>query len=612
MYKLKCIGCGKEYDEKETCTVCLSCRNPLDIVYDYDKRLEKLDVRTLKTAEICASKYMSFYPIKDYRKLVTLNEGGTPLYDALRINRKVNADGSGERGKNGTGSTRLFLKYEGANPTGAFKDRGSMMELSKAAELGAKAVCCASTGNMAASVSAYASRAGIPCYVAVPDTAPSGKLVQILSYGANLLKVRGTYNDAARLVEALSNKLGFVLTGDYAFRVEGQKSLAYELAEQLNFKAPDYVIAPMGCGTNIWAIWKGFREFRQFGLIDKLPRMVGVQAASCAPIVKAFNDGREVMPIAKPYTIAGAINIGDPLDGRKALAALRESKGYAFEIEDDAMLEAQQMIARQESVFTEPSGAASVAAYQKLLDRINGSGEEATVVCVLTGAGLKDIGCVAPLFAPPTIEPNLEEAERYITKNLFNLKSPISRSVRETKLPVLKTTGDVAKLVKEKYGIVLEQRELQYALGMVADFARKGKPATVDDLKAIVEESMGAMQKNVLEVIDFEVRNFAHRESESRVKVRFNGKEHVVEGRGDGPVDAAINAIRKIVKDGFTLIDYNVGISSGGTDATVGVTITLSDGNGNRVVGRGASPDIVSASVKAFENAFNVLFYKKG
>ena len=599
MYVLKCIGCGKEYGEKETYTTCPACKNPLDVTYDYDSRQQKLDVRTLRSAEIKASKYMSFYPVNDYSKLVTLNEGGTTLYNALRITKKVNGD-------NGTaGGARLFLKNEGANPTGAFKDRGSMMELTKAREMGASAVCCASTGNMAASVSAYASHAGLPCYVVVPDTTPTGKLVQILSYGANLLKVRGTYNDAVGLVEGLSRKFGFTLTGDYAFRTEGQKSLAFEIIEQLDFEVPDYVVVPMGCGTNIWAIWKGFKEFQRFGLINELPKMIGVQAATCAPIAKAFNSQGEINPIAKPYTIAGAINIGDPLDGKKALMALRESKGLAIEIEDDEMLEAQQLIAKQESIFTEPSGASTVAAYQKLKDRLDG-----TVVCVLTGTGLKDIASVVPLFAPPTVEPSVEEAEKYITKKLFNLKSPIGMGAREKRLPETKTLAELDMFIKGQYDLCLEKAQLEHAFKMLDEFRKKGKHATVDDLKAIVEEALSLAPKKALEVLDFEVTNYAHKESVSKVVLKFGGKEHRVSGNGDGPVDATINAIRKVVKDGFALVDYDVGLSSGGTEATVGVTITLVDGKGNRAVGKGASPDIVSASVKSFENAFNVLYFK--
>ncbi|MFH1188176.1 MAG: pyridoxal-phosphate dependent enzyme, partial [bacterium] len=251
-YILKCVKCGAEFNENETATSCLKCGEALDVKYDLDYIKRRLNFYALKNSPLSALKYLAFYPILDFKGIVTLNEGGTPLHKAKNIGKKL-------------GLNKLFIKVEGANPTGVFKDRGSLVELTKAKELNAKAVCCASTGNMAASVSAYAAAAGLPCYVLIPEGTPVGKLAQTLSYGARVIQVRGTYADCVRLCAEMAKKYNFYLAGDYVFRAEGQKSMAYEIIEQNFWKAPDFVIVPIGCGTNIAGIWKGFKEFYQLG-----------------------------------------------------------------------------------------------------------------------------------------------------------------------------------------------------------------------------------------------------------------------------------------------------------------------------------------------------------
>ena len=310
LYKLICVDCKKEWKEEETSSNCMDCGGALDVVYDYDKITEKLNMHLIKTAPISSLKYLNFYPIEDMSKIVSLNEGNTPLYECKTLGKML-------------GLNHLYIKYEGANPTGAFKDRGTMVEITKALELGKKAVCCASTGNMAASVSAFASKAGLPCYVIVPEGTPIGKLAQTLSYGAKLIQIRGTYADAVRLTINLSQKHDFYLCGDYAFRAEGQKSQAYEIAEQLNWTAPDKLIIPIGCGTNSSAIWKGFTEYKKFGFIDSLPQMIGVQASGANPVVCAYEKQTMNYEIQdKPATVASAICVGEPLDGKKILKAI--------------------------------------------------------------------------------------------------------------------------------------------------------------------------------------------------------------------------------------------------------------------------------------------------
>ena len=223
-YELRCISCGRLVREKESSTRCPDCRHPLDVRYDYAYIRSRLNRYSLRTSPVKALKYLDFYPLLDLDLVVSMNEGGTPLYRCTRLAER-------------TGIRDLYIKNEGANPTGVFKDRGSLVELTKAKELGAKAVCVASTGNMAASVAAYASVAGLTCYVLVPEGTAIGKLAQALSYGARLMQVRGTYSDAARLTEEMSERHGFYLAGDYAFRVEGQKSQAFEIIEQTRLAA---------------------------------------------------------------------------------------------------------------------------------------------------------------------------------------------------------------------------------------------------------------------------------------------------------------------------------------------------------------------------------------
>ncbi len=599
LYKLKCMLCGKTHEEKESYTRCLKCGGPLDVSYDYDEMEKRINFSMLKSAPLKASKYLSFMPIMDFGNVVTLDEGGTPLYRCRNLKRNLGAGFS------------LYAKNEGMNPTGAFKDRGTMVEMTKGSEMDAKAVCCASTGNMASSVSAYASVRKTPCYVLVPDGTPIGKLAQTLSYGARVLQIKGNYDDASRLTEEMSKKHGFMLMGDYAFRVEGQKSGAFEICEQMGWRAPDYVIVPMGVGTNISAIWKGFKEFKRFGLIEKLPRMVGVQAKGCPPIVDAHRKKRKISPVENPDTIASAIMVGSPIDGVKALRALEESRGMAISVSDDDMLEAQQVLAKSESIFAEPSSAASVAAVMKLKSKLKGE-----VVFVLTGNGLKDpASAIKGLSHPPSVEPKYEEVEKFIEQKLYNLKSPVrGKDKSEIVFRKKPKEEELRKVVKKSFDITLGKDSLERVNQEVDMFIEKGKKVSVGDLKFIIEETLGRVKQEnrVLVVHDFRVESSAHEKPESKVEITFKGKEYTETGTGDGPVDATINAIRKALRGfDFSLTDYHVTINTGGTEAVVNVTMTLVDERKNKVVAKGTSPDIVVASVKAFEAGYNILCMRR-
>jgi len=604
-YELYCIVCGKTCAEFESSTRCPSCGKPLAVRYDYAHIRARLNRYSLKTSPIKALKYLDFYPILNLDLVVSLDEGGTPLYRCHRLAQ-------------GLGLKHLYIKNEGSNPTGVFKDRGTLVEITKAKEQGAKAICVASTGNMAGSVAAYASIAGLPCYVAVPEGTPIGKMSQALSYGARVLQVRGTYNDAASLAEQMSRRYGFYLAGDYAFRVEGQKSQAFEIIEQLEWQAPAAVIVPMGCGTNIAALWKGFKEFYEMGLVSSLPRMIGVQPIGCDPIVDAFNQGRdEIRPVQKPETVASALMAGDPLDGLKALAALRESGGCALSLTDGEILQAQQQIARQESIFVEPSGAIPVGALPPLLATGRVRPDE-LVVCLATGNGLKDPkAALRVLPSPATIDPSMQEVEKFLKLRLYEIRAAAAKDGDKNLFEHLPSLAEVTSRVRLELGVKLTAEYAGKVRSLIEEFVRKGKPVTKADLQYIVETTLKGLSGHepVLTVEDFKVSTSLHGQAEASVWVLFDAERVEASSVGVGPVDAVINALKQAALTRgrlfFELIDYNVEINAPGTDASVETTIVMKDAEGNRVVATGTSPDIIVASVNAFVDGYNLLWARQ-
>ncbi len=604
-YELRCISCGKKVRETESSTRCPDCRRPLAVQYDYDYIRSRLNRYSLRNSPIKALKYLDFYPLLNLDLVVSMNEGGTPLYRCTRLAERL-------------GLRYLYIKNEGANPTGVFKDRGSLVELTKAKEQGAQAVCVASTGNMAASVAAYASVAGIPCYVLVPEGTPIGKLAQALSYGARLLQVRGTYNDAARLTEGMSERHGFYLAGDYAFRVEGQKSQAFEIIEQLDWRSPAAVIVPVGCGTNIAALWKGFKEFYELGLIDRLPRMIGVQADGCAPIVSAFQHGADqVVPVEKPYTVCSAVAAGDPVDGAKALAALRESGGCAVVLTDTEILESQQQLAHLESVFVEPAGAIPIATLPTLLmsGRIRPDEE---IVCLATGNGLKDPrAALRVLPSPATIEPTMAEVDKFLRLRLYEIRAAGARDGKRSLFAQIPSQRQVVETVRQELGVKLTLEIAQRVTALVTDFVKKGKSTTKGDLQYIVENVLKALseQAPILQVEDFRVTTSLKGQAEAKVWIVFDGERVQAEAAGVGPVDAVVGALKRAAEGRgklfVELVDFQVEINSPGTDASVETTITMRDGKNTRVVATGTSPDVIVASVNAFVEGYNALWARQ-
>ncbi|MBI4686948.1 MAG: threonine synthase [Nitrospirae bacterium] len=315
--------------------------------------------------------YREFLPVTDKTPVVTLHEGNTPLIKSENLTKLLPV------------GLHLFFKYEGLNPTGSFKDRGMTLAISKAKEEDAKAVICASTGNTSASASAYSARAGISSIVLIPEgKIAMGKLAQAMIHGAMVIQLDGNFDDALKMVREVAEKYPIILVNSLnPFRIEGQKTAAFEVCDQLG-KAPDYHSLPVGNAGNITAYWKGYNEYHKAGRVNSLPKMIGFQAAGAAPIVLGH-------PVKKPETVATAIRIGNPASWKGAAAARDESGGKIDAVTDEEILEAYKLIAAREGVFCEPASAASVAGVIKLSKEGYFKGGE-TVVCTLTGNGLKD------------------------------------------------------------------------------------------------------------------------------------------------------------------------------------------------------------------------------
>jgi threonine synthase len=376
----KCINCGSEYSIDEIAYFCKKCGDILEIKYDQGELAEALRDPEWRTAPLSVWRYRHFMPISDAAKIVSLNEGGTGFHLCERLAKHL-------------GLRELYVKNEGENPTGSFKDRGMTVGVTKAVELGVKSVICASTGNTSASLAAFAAKAGLQCAVLIPSGKIAyGKLAQAMIYGAKVIQVRGNFDQALDAVLKLSEKHRsiYLLNSINPFRIEGQKSLGYEICDQLNQEAPDRIIVPVGNAGNISAIWKGFSEFHELGIIKALPKMTGIQAAGSAPIAKAIKEGSDtIVPVSAPETVATAIRIGAPVSWKKALNAIRDSHGTAETVTDEEILSAQKMLARVEGLFVEPASASSIAGLVKLVE--NGTiDRDERIVCVTTGHGLKD------------------------------------------------------------------------------------------------------------------------------------------------------------------------------------------------------------------------------
>ncbi len=338
------------------------------------------DLRMTEQPQGVLARYADRLPLTPATPRFTLGEGSTPLVRSRRLVERI-------------GCERLYFKLEGCNPSGSFKDRGMVVAVAKAAEAGAKAIMCASTGNTSASAAAYAAYLGLTCYVAIPaGKIAMGKLAQAVAYGSTILAIEGNFDDALRLVRELTAKHEIALVNSVnPHRLEGQKTAAFEIVDALG-DAPDALCIPVGNAGNISAYWKGFCEYAEAGLAAKHPRMLGFQAAGAAPLVSG-------QPVAVPKTVASAIEIGRPASWQLATRARDESLGSINAVSDDEILAAQRLLASEEGVFGEPASAAPVAGLLRLVSEGQSFAGQ-TLVCVVTGNGLKDLDAalrIAPL-----------------------------------------------------------------------------------------------------------------------------------------------------------------------------------------------------------------------
>ncbi len=406
---LKCSRCGKVYylDQKP-----IVCENKdlgrLDIYYDYEKVKEVFSKHILKGRRFYMWRYRELMPVREDKNIVTLGEGGTPLIRAKRLAEELKV-------KN------LYLKDETRNPTGSFKDRGMSVAVSMAVEFGYKVTVTASSGNAAAALAAYSAKAGLETYAFVIEEAGYGKVAQLLFYGAKVFRVKGLGKEdpTVKMMKLTYEKYGWYPSPSFGpfnpYQIEGPKTISYEVVEQLNWNIPDWVMVPVGAAALLTSVWKGFRDFKELGFIDNLPRLAAIQSTGNPPFVRAWKEKAEpfkIKPWPKPETIATGLEDPYPWDHDGGLKALQETKGVAEEVSDELILKAMKMLAKYEGIFAEPSGVASLAGYMKLLEEgIIDRGD--TVVVLITGHGLKDPDIVKKVSGDaPKIEPKLEDFER--------------------------------------------------------------------------------------------------------------------------------------------------------------------------------------------------------
>ena len=404
----KCVKCGKIYEATPNLTNC-SCGGILDIVYDYDY------IKTVLTKEKLAARrdnsmwrYRELLPVEESTENTPLRVGWSPLYRADALAGQL-------------GIARLYVKDDGINPTASLKDRASAMAVAKALEAGARVIACSSTGNAASSLAGNAAAAGLKTYIFVPSRAPKGKVAQLMTFGATVISVQGSYEETFELSKAAIEKWGWYNRNAAInpYLSEGKKTVALEIMEQLNWEAPDYIAISVGDGCTIAGLWKGLKDLYAIGFIDRLPRLISAQAAGCCPLNRAIEMDTPWEPMEE-NTLADSIAVGVPRNADKALMAIRESDGLVVNVSDQEIMAAQKLLGRTCGVFGEPAGVTGAAGVKKLCEA-GVIGEDDTVVSVVTGNGLKDVAnaiksCGEPISIPSDMDRLLAAfAERHIT-----------------------------------------------------------------------------------------------------------------------------------------------------------------------------------------------------
>jgi threonine synthase len=395
---LRCRECGRTFPA-EALHVCDFCFGPLEVVYDYEAIAAAVSRDRIAAGPRSIWRYRDLLPVHDEAP-VDLGAGFTPLVRAERLAAEL---GLGE----------LWIKDDTANPTGSFKDRVVSVALTKARQLGFKVAACASTGNLANSVAAHAARAGMASVVLIPHDLEAAKVTMTAVYGGTVVAVQGTYDDVNRLCAELASEhpsWAFVNVNVRTYYAEGSKTLAFEVAEQLGWRAPDHVVVPVASGSQLTKVAKGFAELGKVGLLDEGPtvRISGAQAAGCSPVATAFAEGANAVRPVKPSTIAKSLSIGNPADGWYALQAIRESGGSCEAVTDDEIVEGIRLLARTEGLFAETAGGVTVATLAKLA-ACGAVRPDERVVALVTGHGLKTVEALAPTVGPTiTIAPTVD------------------------------------------------------------------------------------------------------------------------------------------------------------------------------------------------------------
>lgn len=547
-YALRCLANGHLNSESETTTYCTRCESVLRV--HYDRPSEQIQ-----------------YPLKELRE-EPLKTGPSALTSLERLSDRYGAD--------------LWAKLEFEHPTGCFKDRGSFIEVQKALELGADAICLASTGNMAASVAAYACYFKLPCFVFVPEKTTDAKIAQATIFNANIIRIKGDFSTCEALCRKFARSGNYYLAGDYVFREEGQKSFTYELLEQGGGDF-DYIFIPVGCGTNFGAIHKGFRELKAAGRLDRIPRLVAIQPEESSPVVEGIFKKKKIVK-KQVNTMAQSVAASDPVDFHKVLEGIDDTGGRAYTVTEDEILQSLQEMAVEEGHFTEPACSLPLAALKNNLETFRGS----KCLFVLTGSGLKDTKVVAKhSLSSPVLSPDLGKVENYINSGFIEMQKESWGKSRETFMANLKMDEDHEKLYDE----------------FVANINRKGKTLSNNEIEVlqslIFNEDLDL--EYPAEVLDYKLTMRKHGLVHAAVKLRMEGEETVAEARGVGPIDAILSAIKAETDNLFPLEvkNHEVEILSPDTDSLVVVTLTLARDD-SEWVSKGASPDTLEAVVQAF------------
>lgn len=392
----RCIRCGKEYEADPNVTTC-ECGGILDIIYDYDYIKAHFTKETLKNRKDPTMwRYRELLPVEETTEAPPLRVGGSPLYEEPRLAEQL-------------GLKKLWVKDDGLNPTASLKDRASAMAVAKAREAGAEVIACSSTGNAASSLAGNAAAAGLKTYIFVPSRAPKGKVAQLMTFGATVISVQGTYEETFELSKAAIDRWGWYNRNAAInpYLSEGKKTVALEIMEQLDWQVPDYIAISVGDGCTIAGLWKGLKDLYAIGFIDRLPRLISAQAAGCCPLNRAIAEGKPWEPMEE-NTLADSIAVGVPRNAEKALMAIRESNGLVVNVTDEEIMAAQKLLGRTCGVFGEPAGVTGTAGVKKLCEQ-GAIGKDDTVVSVVTGNGLKDVAnaiaaCGEPISIPSDMD----------------------------------------------------------------------------------------------------------------------------------------------------------------------------------------------------------------